>query len=226
MLRITDKLLAILLFRLEELDKKQNSYKSGDITTLNISLIFLEYLKEEKTGCNLTSPYYIAEKKFKLRSLNSNEKSKIIEKISNKTYFIKIFPKKIQKDSILNEIIDTFAEFKMINELLKLNFSRFLDKKDLEQKIKSWLNKMINLDPDITPYTHILGFHVVEFIENYENLNLFSMQGLEKLNHLTKISYFKQTNHHKDFTLCLLKKMNRLEFIHLKGSISDVSNKK
>ena len=39
--------------------------------------------KEEKTGCNLTSPYYIAEKKFKLRSLNSNEKSKIIEKISN-----------------------------------------------------------------------------------------------------------------------------------------------
>ena len=223
-LRITDKLMDMLLFRLKELDIKEKSFKLGDISTRNITLNFLEYLKEEKTGCNLTSPYFIADKEFKLRSFNSNEKKKIIEKISS-NHFLNIFSKQIQEDRILNEIIEAFKDFKMINELLKINYFEFFKKTEIELKIKSWLRKMIKLEPDITPYTHILGFHVVEFIEKYKDLKLFSMQGLEKLNHMTKISYLKQTMHHKDFTLCLLKKMNRLEFIHLQGSISDLNKK-
>jgi len=174
------------------LDKKQNSFKSGAISTRNITLIFLEYLKDENTGCNLASPYYIAEKEFKLRNFNNNEKSKIIEKISLSNHFIKIFPKKLQENKILNEIIDTFKEFLVINDFLKISYSEFFELRELEQKVKKWLRKMINLDPDITPYTDILDFHVVEFIEKYKDLNLFSMQGLEKLNHVTKNSYFKQ----------------------------------
>jgi len=174
------------------LDKKQNSFKSGAISTRNITLIFLEYLKDENTGRNLASPYYIAEKEFKLRSFNNNEKSKIIEKIFLSNHFIKIFPKKLQENKILNEIIDTFKEFLVINDFLKISYSEFFELRELEQKVKKWLRKMINLDPDITPYTDILDFHVVEFIEKYKDLNLFSMQGLEKLNHVTKNSYFKQ----------------------------------
>ena len=45
------------------------------------------------------------------------------------------------------------------------------------------------------------------------------MQGLEKLNHVSKVNYFRQTNHQKNFTPTLIKKLNRLEFINLGGKI-------
>lgn len=220
MLRVSDKLFEILLFRLQELDKKQVTYKAGDLSTCFLSLAFLDYLKEEKMGCNLTAPYYIVEKEFKLRKLNENERIRIFEKLCFCNTLLKIFPNNIRKDKIIIIINDVFKEFYTIIKLFKTE--EIIDKNELEVKIKSWLRILVKIDKNITPYTHILCFHVSEFIENFKKLNLFSMQGLEKLNHITKINYFKQTNHHKNFTTLLIKKINRMEFIHLKGNLEEL----
>ena len=67
----------------------------------------------------------------------------------------------------------------------------------------------------ITPYVHILVFHVPFFIQKYKNLNLYSMQSLKKLNSIKKTRYIRQTNK-KDICMeQLLNVANRSEFTHL-----------
>jgi hypothetical protein len=46
----------------------------------------------------------------------------------------------------------------------------------------------------ITPYIHMLAFHIPELYAKYGPLNCFSRQGLEKLNDMTTSQYFKNTN--------------------------------
>jgi hypothetical protein len=213
----------LLLFRLESLDKKQTTFKPNNHSTRILTLTFLEYLKNEKTGCNLTEPYFYHEdeKRYKLRKLNQNERNNIFQKIKDCS-LCDIFPKKFRNDKILMKIEDLFKEFFHIMELIKIDYNEEdLNKDELDRTIKEWLRKLVSVNDDITPYTHILCFHVIEFIDNFRNLNLFSMQGLEKSNHVIKNNYFRQTNHKKDFTSLLLKKMNRMEFLHLKGRLED-----
>lgn len=226
MLRISDKLFELLLLRLKKLDSEQPTFKIRDFSTCYLTLSFLDYLKDEKTGCNLTSPYYAAEGGFKLRTLNENERMRIFEKLFYCNSLLNIFPSKFQNDSTLININDVFKGFYEIIKLLKNDYNiEIFNKCELELKIKDWLRKLIQVDNNITPYTHILCFHVPEFIEKFRNLNLFSMQGLEKLNHITKLNYFKSTNHRKNFTSTLIKKMNRMELIHLKGNLSEIEKK-
>ncbi len=226
MLRISDKLFDLLLFRLESLDRKQPSFKENDYSTRSLTLLFLEYLKNEKTGCNLTKPYFFHEdeKRFKLRRLNQNERNIIFQKFKAVS-ICDIFPKKFRTDKVIMKIEDICKEFLEIMELIKIDYNQEdLVKERLDRKIKDWLRKLVSVNGDITPYTHILCFHVIEFIDNFRNLNLFSMQGLEKSNHIIKTNYFRQTNHKKDFSAMLLKKMNRMEFLHLKGRLDENNN--
>ena len=65
-LRITDKLFELLLFRLEELDQRDNT---------KLLLIFKNLLE-----AHITSPFYKKENKFKLRVLNQNERFKNVTK--------------------------------------------------------------------------------------------------------------------------------------------------
>lgn len=67
----------------------------------------------------------------------------------------------------------------------------------------------------ITPYEHAFGEHLGEMIERFGDINLFNMQGLEKLNHLTTMHFFNSTNKHpSDYLLQLIKKRNRLELCY------------
>ena len=90
----------------------------------------------------------------------------------------------------------------------------------INEKIKQWLNDYLRVEKTITPYIHIFIIHMDEFLEKFENINHFSMQGLEKLNYISKIHYFRQSNRQfrKDnkFTLTMIQKINRLEVIRLK----------
>ena len=59
MLRISDKLFDLLLLRLEELDVKNSNFKKGDISPYIFTLIFLNFLKDEKFGCILNTVLYL-----------------------------------------------------------------------------------------------------------------------------------------------------------------------
>ena len=49
----------------------------------------------------------------------------------------------------------------------------------------------------VTPYLHIFAAHLHEFKEINNTINNFNLQGLEKLNDLTTMQFFKATNKRK-----------------------------
>ena len=91
----------------------------------------------------------------------------------------------------------------------------------LKDDLKTWLGFYLTLkDGKITPYVHAFVFHVPEFLEKYHDINVFNLQGLEKLNDLSTIYYQRSTNKqrkNKSYLLQLLQKRNRIEFFKLSG---------
>ena len=219
-LRITDKLFQLLLDRLQQLDGNDSS----DFNKRSATNVFRKYIINE---CKITSPFYIKkvnnESKTKLRKLNQNERIKIINKICDqeqKTTLADIFDLKNHKeDKSILKLSHLFSEFSEITKIIK-NLHQDINMDDLKKKLRDWLKLFIQIDEKITPYIHVFCFHLPDFIEKFSSLNLFSMQGLEKSNHIAKIYFHRQTNHHKSaFTKILLEKINRKEYIHLKGML-------
>ena len=214
-LRITDKLFQNLITRLQMLeDPCKIRFNSKDIFEWPFTKAFLDFVEIK---CNVTAPFYIKQKdtdsKMKLRKLNQNERLSIF---NNMRSLEEIFPVEIRKDMGILRFTRLFNEFKEIYQIItSTDFNKF-NKTDFSVKLKNWLRDYIKIDQKITPYMHILVYHIPDFIDRHKNLNLFSMQGMEKSNHFAKINYFRQTNHHKNgFATILLEKLNRLDYIQL-----------
>lgn len=70
----------------------------------------------------------------------------------------------------------------------------------------------------ITPYIHCFVYHIPEFIQLHKDISIFTLQGLEKLNHITSICYHRSNNkkmNEKVFVKQLIEKMSRIEFLRL-----------
>lgn len=217
-LRVTDKLFKLLLNRLEQLDTTFSGYKTGKIEDMRITKIFLDFLK----SCDITAPFYVKVQdnvsKYKLRKLNKNERLRLFKKLFTNNCLIEIFSKcrkEIKEDNELLTLNFVFSEFYKIYKELKIDYEDKFIKQRLINQLKDWLKNFIIISPEITPYIHILTFHVPDMIEKFGCLRNYSMQGLEKFNHISKINYFKQTDHRNAFHKILIKKINRLELINL-----------
>jgi hypothetical protein len=68
----------------------------------------------------------------------------------------------------------------------------------------------------VTPYIHIFVCHLHEFQELYGNVNLFNQQGVEKLNDLITIDYFKSTNKSNKYLTQILQKRTRISNYEMK----------
>ena len=65
---------------------------------------------------------------------------------------------------------------------------------------------------EVTPYIHIFAHHVWEFVRDYGDINIFNMEGNEKLNDLMTSYYFRSTNRNREKKVCqLIQKRNRCE---------------
>lgn len=232
-LRISDRLLDILFSQLKIL---QNTYK-----IYNLIEIFCKFLEND---CKISNPSYLfTEEKdgvtvesIKLRSLNSNDRFKMFRKLyggevteekkvkkkkdNNVTKGVtlsSLFPDQVKDDPMILRLDRIFNEFFIIIKMMK-NY-KINEKLLIIEKLKDWIKDYLRIETTITPYIHIFVIHLNEFLEKFENINHFSMQGLEKLNYVSKIHYFRQTNKQfrKDnkFTLTLIQKINRLEIIRL-----------
>ena len=222
-LRITDKLFEELLLRLQELDGSKNSSNWEERQASNDLRIFIE--KE----CRVTCPFYVKEKdlvsKIKIRKLNQNERMNILDELSNadknRTLASIFTDPKHRQDGIILRISRIFYEFSQIMKIVKKS-SQDIDMAALNDKLRNWLRYFTQVQDKITPYIHVFIYHLPFFIQKFNCLNLFSMQGLEKTNHIAKIFFHRQTNHHKSqFTKILMEKINRKEFIHLKGMLDN-----
>ena len=222
-LRITDLVFEKLISYLD-LVENESSFDLEKRPYLKRLIDFCQF--EAKVTCPIY--YNLKEKKVTIRSLNQDDRIKILKQIQKKSLY-QLFPelKDHSKIKIMNFVL---VEFYVLFTFVKKDHSVNFDAEDLTIKLKNWLKYFIKINDGqkITPYLHIFVFHIPEFISVYKHLNLFSCQALEKLNSVTKTHYFRQTNRknkNNAFLVQLLEKANRMEFFHLKGTVNEIYEK-
>lgn len=104
-----------------------------------------------------------------------------------------------------------YQQLKSIKLYSKTNLALF------DKLLKDWITlfKEIYFEQEITPYMHLVCFHSTELIKRHKEINNYNLQGLEKYNDITTISYHRSTNRHiknKEFLRTLINKRIRNEF--------------
>jgi len=156
------------------------------------------------------------------------EKFDIFEKIT----IPELFSVNTEKDTeelkqigqIWREFFDVYVRMKSYDVETETSYLE-----DLRKRLKIWLELYISLNgaESITPYIHAFVFHLPEFIKIHKNVNLFNMQGLEKLNDFMTRSYHTSTNKHlpeQQYLFQLIKKRNRLEYFSLGGDCTELDS--
>ena len=224
-MRITEKLIELLFYDLIIKDSGQDGINLQKRPFFNI---FVEYLI---TQLNMTNPFYASKNELKMRSLNGNEHFEIFKNIRITELFLSNeFKKedriKFQKiDYLWSEFFELYIyikNFDLDQEEKKYRFGSEFILKLLSIRLRYWLDLYIELYPinSITPYMHIFVFHIPEYLKIYKSINLYNLQGLERLNQITIKNYHRSTNRHKKnlkWLRQLLNKRLRIEYYLLKN---------
>ena len=232
-LRITEKLWKILILWIEQNDATQ---RNDNLSRRPLMKRFLDFISIE---CNLYNVYYIKEnnnleESVQFRSFNSNEFETIFTRIFKLTADYNFE----DKNGLLR-ILEPVREIgrpklRLINHIwLKfyqlyqhsVNRKKFDSSADLTNALK---NFFITLKQprfenclNLTPYLHTLIHHLPEFIEIHDDINIFNLQGFEKLNQVLRNHYQRSTNKKtKIYLKQLLSIRNRSELIHFKFETS------
>lgn len=142
------------------------------------------------------------------KDIDNNKIEKIIQIISNGTNR----NQNKKEFEQLNEILSN-NEINLLKSSRNKSNNITLFKKNLNQEKIIKINRIFDYSP-ITPYMHLLVFHIPEFMKIYGNINLFNTQGLEKLNDFTTQYYHTSTNKNKKnnkYLRQLIEKRNRIE---------------
>ena len=94
----------------------------------------------------------------------------------------------------------------------------YADKPDLLQaRIEKWREtfKSVFHATDFVLYMHHIMGHLSDRVSRYGDIDLFNIQGLEKLNDITTTQYFRGTNRKHDYISQLMYKRIRLEHYQL-----------
>lgn len=199
-LRITDNLFEKLIAHFDFLDKDG----SFDLEKRKYLRILTEFIEN---NCKVSSPFFYCEKekKVKIRNLNQRDRFKILKGLETRN-LINLFPE-LKRDNYILGINFVLLEFYNILKLIKRDYNVIpFDKNELKIRIDNWLQYYIKINGSkkLTPYIHILTTHVISFIEEFKNLNVFSPQSLQHLNSIYKINYLRQTNKKGNFFLVQL----------------------
>ena len=137
---MTDVLFEHLLNHLEKLDNTN----SLDLSQRPFLKILIDFCEKE---CKVTSPFYLNKKgAFKLRSLNQNDRLRILTGLQTKN-LIQLFenmPNYQNDDSILS-LNFVFLEFNRLFSVLKKDNSQNFDKELLTEELKIWLKSYLNV---------------------------------------------------------------------------------
>ena len=101
---------------------------------------------------------------------------------------------------------------------LNLNYSTDDAISSLEDKIKKWFKKFLELyqAKDVTPYMHSLYAHVPEFLKLYQNLAYYTQQGMEKYNNTVSKDFSRSSNQVSALKKLFLKK-HRIQLLEAAG---------
>ncbi len=224
LLRISDQ----LFDRLQEKLIQKDNNDSIELANRPCFQAFELFLRD---NCKITKPFIFSIKNtqmsIRMRSLNGSERGKIFTKIfENDQDFDDIFANLDLNFEYENYVWKNFIEIYLRIKVFDSKDDSIRIDEDvasLKNDLKDWLEIYILLSgrDHITPYIHAFVFHIPEFILKYRKINLYNVQGLEKLNDLVTKSYHRSTNKKrtdKMYLFQLIKKQNRLEFYNLQGN--------
>lgn len=207
--RIFDKLMELLIENIQTLD---------EIIHMNAKTFCIsKYKRLEslenfiKNDCKIKNfKFWIANNEITFKSLNGNERVKIHSCIQLKN-IISDHP----KVEIIQKIWDDF------NQIQSSVKKKKLLPNSIKDKTKEWLICFLDVyqKTNVTPYMHMFVFHLHEFVELYGDIDLFTCQGLEKLNDLMKAYWFRSNNKKENVLVQLMEKRNRIEFNDLSLSL-------
>jgi len=199
-LRIADKLISLLHKSLESLD-------GAFSLTLELNPNFNKYITFlQKIG--IRNPYWIEQKKFKLRALNGDDKRRLFGKIN----LTELFPE-------MAHVVTTNKLWKEMHQIMECIRADDLNTNQIKTKTNNWLECFLSLNfaTEVTPYAHVFSSHVYQQVENLKSknfsLNDFSMQGVEKYNDFSTQYFHRSTNKKGDVEVQLIKKRNRVELL-------------
>lgn len=204
-LRITDTLIGLLVADIRKRDPARS-----DLNMENQPLLktYVDYLENE---LNITNSYYkdFKGKKFALRDLSGGEKDKLFRSVDLK----RLYPSWPNIDEVSLLWKSFYEVYTLIREC-----SNVTESDVIRAKSARWLELFVNVydKSQVTPYMHVFAAHLHDFFRLHGNVNMFNLQGLEKLNDLTTTHYFRSTNKHKRNHAALeqlLKKKTRLEIL-------------
>ena len=197
-LRIFDKLFELLITDIQVLDKiiNLNAFKTSSFKRLQKLEIFM--IENVKSNFH----FKIENNKISYNNLSGPNKIKVFKKIKIKN-IIHDHPKAGCIHKIWMNFYSIYCKIKK-NELTY---------EEVRLKTLKWLTAFLSCyqRTNVTPYIHVFASHLCDFVKEYGDVNLFTCQGIEKLNnHLT--TYFHQGTNKKETTLKqLLEKRNRIE---------------
>ncbi len=115
----------------------------------------------------------------------------------------KLLPDKIRQSELISKpdlVANLWESFKAIYDLLSGPVLERSSTQTYFQKASVWMNKFVKLSKhlegydSVTPYMHILVYHVPRILREHGTLRWFSGQGLEKVNDDIKQTYHRKTN--------------------------------
>ena len=204
LLRVVEKMMKLFVAELEILD---------DNTSTNINdLPYQNRLYEALREIGILSPTYLENGIHKLKSFTGDDCLNILGKLKFDIFFpqdkFPLFDKKEIFNSLLRDFNDMFLK-------IKSNF--YVDNSNVFQiQADAWLSSYTNTFhlKHVTGYMHLFCHHLVGFVEEHGDVDVFNCQGLEKRNHQLTKEYFagsNRKNNHKTYHYQIMAQRNRME---------------
>ena len=153
--------------------------------------------------------YIIKDSKIEARSFSGPEHRRILANI-NLDLLIPNHPKLELVKSLWTSFQELASQLNSDLSNEEIDAFQIAAKKFVEEYHRAFLCK------DITPYMHVLAYHVPEVMRMYGNISYFCQQGLEKLNHLVTKWYFRSTNFGSSSLKQIMQKQHRIHLLEEK----------
>jgi len=216
-IRISETLIQGLTKQLALRDNfKKNSKKDiSDYPNIYRYFNFLEQKCKVKVFFNESS--WTENKSLLHRNLTGKEKRRIFNNID----FVNNFPDLFENDEEKTRLKEYEEVWRNFNEIICFvkNNSKKSNAETIKTMTGNWLKIFLkfHFEDDITPYIHVFCNHLHEFVEDNGNVNVFNVEGLEKLNDISTMEFFKSTNRwierNSNFLKQIMERRARLDLI-------------
>lgn len=202
-LRISDILFLKFLGSLKRLDNIGESVGTYDAAAMTNIARFEHFAR----NLNIEFNFFCDKESKKLcfTQLPAQQRLKIFESINLSDFL----PNEKKIDSMKFLWSELIALYRMMN--LELNENQI---EEFSHRARRWaivFSKEVYMAADVTPYIHILVYHMAEAMKIHGNLGLLSQQTFELLNHQVTQQYFRGSNHaHVEAFAQVFRKQSRM----------------